>query len=914
MHHGAEARRGEIVTFYSFKGGTGRTMAVANVAWLLGAAGKRVLAADWDLESPGLHRFFHPFLDVSRLSATGGVIDLIREFDHATTADEPREPSWYAHYAQIERYALPLNWTFARGGSVHLLSAGRQNRDYATQLGDLNWEEFYERRHGGRFFDALREDMRRHYDYVLIDSRTGLSELADICTAHLPDTLVNCFTFAEQAINGAAVLAREITTRYRNRAIRILPVPMHVDTTQPAQAQAGRTVAMRRLAGLPADMTEAQRRRYWAAVEVPYQPAYAFEEILAAVADPPGLPGTLLAAYQELVTHVTRGAVTGTPFMDEGLRRRTAARFVRTPDPAVTEVILHYDTADAVWAEWVAAICRGAGLTVADLPSGSQPPARGHGRRLTVVSAANAAALSRLTRDERAPDGSPPMAVYVADVAAVPAFDASHSVRVTGGDVVAASTGLLTLLGHAGTVLDGPDLPVRFPGVAPMVFRAPPRNPRFTGRDDELRRLRARLRDRDDAALLPAGTRVAVQGMGGIGKTELAAEYAHRYAAAYDLVWWIDATADVTGQLTTLAQHLAVAARGSPAATARAALAALDRGRMYRHWLIVIDGADDIDTLVGLLPRGAGHVVVTSRNPGWAEHADLLEVGLFDRVESIAHLRRRLPTIRDSEAVQLAASLADLPVAVAAAGTWLADTGRPPADLLVEPGRLGPGLQVTWDASLHLLREQTPAAYRLLEICAVLAPEIPLPIVYSDALAGALAEVDPAVTDRWMRGKLLQAVNRLALLRLDVRSQDADGARVLMHPVLQRVIRSRMSDTDLASIRHHAHLVLAATRPGAEVDDPRSWPAYGALWPHLDASGAAECSDHSVRQLLLHRLRYLRLRGDTGESRTLGRRLDEVWTRALDTPADPAVHDALRRQLRHLRDHTGAFQHDPNAR
>ncbi|WP_155372966.1 FxSxx-COOH system tetratricopeptide repeat protein [Catellatospora vulcania] len=909
MQNGAEARRGEIVTFYSFKGGTGRTMAVANVAWILGAAGKRVLAADWDLESPGLHRFFHPFLDVSRLSSLGGVIDLIREFDHATTPDEPHEPSWYAHYAQVERYATPLRWTFPGGGSVHFLSAGRQNRDYATQLGDLDWDDFYERRHGGRFFDALREDMRRHYDYVLVDSRTGLTELADICTAHLPDTLVNCFTFADQAINGAAVLAQEISTRYRNRSIRILPVPMHVDTTQPAQAQAGRTVAMRRMAGLPANMTEAQRRRYWTAVEVPYRPAYAFEEVLAALADPPGLPGTLLAAYSELVAHITRGAVTGAPIMDEGLRRRTAARFVRTPDPAVTEVTLHYDATDAVWAEWVAALCHAAGLAVAD-PHPANPAARAHGRRLTIVSAANAATLARMTRDERTPAANPPLAVYVADVADVPAFDAAHSVRVDGDDVVTASTNLLTLLGHAGSVLDGSNPPVRFPGLPPMMFRMPARDPGFTGRDDDLRLLRTRLRDHDDATLLPAGARVAVQGMGGIGKTQLAVEYAHRYAGAYDLAWWIDATADVTDQLAALAPHLAVAARATSAATARAALAALERGRMYRHWLIVIDGADDIDAVVGLLPRGTGHVVVTSRNPGWAEHADLLEVGLFDRVESIAQLRHRLPTIRDSEAVQLAASVADLPAAVAAAGIWLADTGRPPADLLVEPGRLGPDLHLTWDASLRRLRDETPAAYRLIEICAVLAPEIPLHVVYSDALAGTLAEVDPAVTDRWKRGKLLQTVNRLALVRLDVRGQDAGGARVLMHPVLQRVIRSRMTEADLAAYRHHAHMVLAATRPRAEVDDPRSWTAYAALWPHLDASGAAECRDQSVRQLLLHRLRYLQLRGDTGESRTLARRLDELWTRALDHTTDPASRAALRSQLRHLREHTAALHHD----
>lgn len=57
------SRDGRIVTFYSYKGGTGRTMALANTAWILAANGNRVLAVDWDLEAPGLHRFFHPFLD-----------------------------------------------------------------------------------------------------------------------------------------------------------------------------------------------------------------------------------------------------------------------------------------------------------------------------------------------------------------------------------------------------------------------------------------------------------------------------------------------------------------------------------------------------------------------------------------------------------------------------------------------------------------------------------------------------------------------------------------------------------------------------------------------------------------------------------------------------------------------------------
>ncbi len=74
------SRNGRVVTFYSYKGGTGRTMALANVAWILAASGRRVLVVDWDLESPGLHRFFLPFLDESTVSATPGVIDMINDY------------------------------------------------------------------------------------------------------------------------------------------------------------------------------------------------------------------------------------------------------------------------------------------------------------------------------------------------------------------------------------------------------------------------------------------------------------------------------------------------------------------------------------------------------------------------------------------------------------------------------------------------------------------------------------------------------------------------------------------------------------------------------------------------------------------------------------------------------------------
>lgn len=74
---GDDAGAGRIITFYSYKGGTGRTMALANTAWILASSGKSVLVVDWDLDAPGLDRFLHPFLSESQLRSTPGVLELV---------------------------------------------------------------------------------------------------------------------------------------------------------------------------------------------------------------------------------------------------------------------------------------------------------------------------------------------------------------------------------------------------------------------------------------------------------------------------------------------------------------------------------------------------------------------------------------------------------------------------------------------------------------------------------------------------------------------------------------------------------------------------------------------------------------------------------------------------------------------
>src|ERR1041385_8457111 len=96
-------RADKIITFYSYKGGTGRSMAVANVAWILASNGCRVLVIDWDLEAPGLHRYFRPFLSDPELSNTPGLNDFFVHFGEAArtearnTSESATDVPWYQH-------------------------------------------------------------------------------------------------------------------------------------------------------------------------------------------------------------------------------------------------------------------------------------------------------------------------------------------------------------------------------------------------------------------------------------------------------------------------------------------------------------------------------------------------------------------------------------------------------------------------------------------------------------------------------------------------------------------------------------------------------------------------------------------------------------------------------------------------
>ncbi|GAA0497956.1 hypothetical protein Ade02nite_53540 [Paractinoplanes deccanensis] len=887
---------GKVVTFYSYKGGTGRTMALANVAWILAANGKRVLVADWDLESPGLHRFYRPFIDPAALANSGGVIDLVREYEAATLLDVPRDENWHRDLARVSRHAFTISWDhFPDGGTLDFLGAGSENRHYARSVYERDWDEFYERLGGGKLFDALRADMKDHYDYALIDSRTGWSDVAGICTVQMPDVLVDCFTFSEQGIDGAATIAANITREKGPRPLRILPVPMRVDLAEKNRAEAGRLAAKQRFAGLPAGLSPAERDLYWATVEVPYLPFYAYEETLATFGDRPGSRTSMLAAYETLTSYITEGEITRLPAMDEPLRERTAARFVRPMLLPESAVALRYAPDDRLWAEWVAKVLEAAGITVG--LDGAEPAPGA--RPMTLISSSNVAdERARTSRDRGDARGA--LIVYVTDERPLRGVADADSAFLAGQTEEVAITRLLRLVGHAVDDFDRGRVGLRYPGRSTVLFNAPIRNVQFTGREDDLLNLRERLLRASTPVVLSGASPVALQGMGGIGKTQVAMEYAHRFRNAYDVVWWVNAdpVAFVDTALAELGKELGLPSAGGIADQAQAVLTALRQGTVLPRWLIIFDNAEDVATVSRFLPSGpGGHVIVTSRDAAWGERAQTVQVDVFDRRESVAHLRRRVRDLRAEDASRLAEVLGDLPIAVAAAGAWLADTGKPVGEYLDYIDRYGmENLASVWELSLTRLQQRSAAAHRLLQLCSVMGPQIALDLVYGDRMAELLRPFDGRVADSMYRGALVQQINKLALLKVDVGS-----GQLHVHRMVQHVVRQRMSAEEQDEARRQVHLVLAAARPPGEVDDPATWPVFGQIWPHLEVSRAYDSREEAVRRLIIDRLRYVWFSGGFNDGRAMGTLFVERWERLRPTLADDAERDALDRQLLHLK-------------
>jgi tetratricopeptide (TPR) repeat protein len=457
----------------------------------------------------------------------------------------------------------------------------------------------------------------------------------------------------------------------------------------------------------------------------------------------------------------------------------------------------------------------------------------------------------------------------------------------------------------------------QFPRHGPNITNLPARNPNFTGREQLLESLRRELGTATNVAVTQAR---AIHGLGGVGKTELALEYAHRFATDYGIIWWIPAElrARVVAALAGLARRLDVSERAEQDEMVDRLFDEL-RGR--GRWLLVYDNAQDQEGLTGLVPPGGdGHVLITSRDRAWGRIAAPLPLDVLRRAESVALLDRRTGHRDEAIAADLAELLGDLPLALEEAAAYIEATDISLSEYLrlarertVElfgldrPTGDEQRVATTWSVALERIRDQAPAAEALLDLCAFLAPEdIPrdVPMDYPERLPAPLAH---AARDRLAYNEAVRLLGRYSLVTVA-------PATLSVHLLVQVVVRARLTPREERRWAETAVGLLRERFPDQSWEVP-AWPECQRLLPHvLAATEHAErlkVASEEAGWLLDRASAYLLRRGQAHQARGIAERALAL-TEAAVGPNHPETgerHDALGRVLRNLDDLTGARQH-----
>ncbi|MCP9950464.1 FxSxx-COOH system tetratricopeptide repeat protein [Actinomadura madurae] len=415
--------------------------------------------------------------------------------------------------------------------------------------------------------------------------------------------------------------------------------------------------------------------------------------------------------------------------------------------------------------------------------------------------------------------------------------------------------------------------------------KVPPQNKNFTGRTDLLARLRSGLANQV-TAVLPH----ALHGLGGVGKTQMAVEYAYRYRSDYDLVWWIPADQPVLvrSSLASLAQHLGLpsAAVSGVEDAANAVLDALRRGEPYSDWLLIFDNADEPEELTDVLPQGPGHVLITSRNHRWAGIVDAVPIDVFTREESVEFLTRRVPRgITPEDADRLAEELGDLPLALEQAGALQTETGIAVSEYLRlltqrtsqllsqgKPTEYPVSMTAAWALSVASLEEKLPEALDLLRYCAFFGPE-PIPRdAFSQVVPGLSPQTKNLIEDPIRLGRAIGELGRFALARLDIPART-----IQVHRLIQALVRDELPEAEQGRLRHEVHILLAGyTR--LDPSNAKNWPTYLNALGHLEPAGVAQCQTPEVRELALNMITYLYSSADYPSARSFVRSFLDEWT------------------------------------
>ncbi|NUR87471.1 MAG: tetratricopeptide repeat protein, partial [Nonomuraea sp.] len=470
----------------------------------------------------------------------------------------------------------------------------------------------------------------------------------------------------------------------------------------------------------------------------------------------------------------------------------------------------------------------------------------------------------------------------------------------------------------------------------PVVWKVPPQNRNFTGRKELLDKLRKGIVGDVTAVVAHAPEPVqgskALHGLGGVGKTQMAIEYAYRYREHYDLVWWIPADQPglVRSNLAQLAPKLGVpgSTMTSSEDAASAVLDKLRSGEPYRRWLLIFDNADEPEDLLPNIPPGPGHVLITSRNHEWERRVGTVAVDVFTREESVQFLGKRMRrSLSGADADRLAEALGDLPLALEQSAALQTEAGMSPEEYLKllkertssvldegKPSEYPRSMSAAWELSVNKLKEQLPEAMELLRCCAFFGPE-PIP---RDLFRPVKGPVRPVVAellaDPLRLSRAFKRLGKYALIRMEAESGEGTvtGARtVQMHRLIQALLRDGLPPATQDEIRAEVHSLLAGAAPGDSAD-PANWPRYDALLAHVGPTRLADSERADVRGFALRILDYLMASGNYDVAHTHIERFLERWI-ADSGPRDMSVLRAQRVKgdlLRFLGRYDAAYELD----
>jgi len=590
-----------IYTFYSYKGGVGRSMALANVGELFYQAGLNVLLVDWDLEAPGLERFFG--VDAEEKAAQPGVMDMLLDYKQQMMQESTETEQF--PFKKPSDLVIDLHPNSPKG-RLWLLTAGKRDKAnftrYANAVLTFDWKDFYDNWEGEAYFEWLRQQFLEMADVVLIDSRTGITEMGGVCTYQLGDVVVMFCGTSRQNLEGTVQMVAELKSaaveKARGRSLEVIIVPARVDKESGVGDEFKREF-LRHFAQYTPEIFKKDSDYFWQ-LTIPY---------------------ATVCAYKEMIV---------------------------TPESSIGS--------EEVYKSFT---------------------------RLTF-------ALSRLAPASSAIDKAlPETEVTIGSVSAVGG--------VVGGNIIVSSAGGNIVSGDSITINHHnrrditlaqaqellASLPldtIPDPGALPPGSRMPfAPNPLFIGREPDLQQL-ARTLKGEEGRTVAIGQIAAATGLGGIGKTQLASEFAHRYGSYFaGGVFWLN-FADPQVIPAEIAACGGVI--GMDLSSDFGALPLADQVRLVLSaWqsplprLLIFDNCEDERLLAQWRPpTGGARVLITSRRAHW--NADLgvqaLPLDVLARPESITLLCRHRSGLSDNQANAIADELGDLPLALHLAGSFLA--------------------------------------------------------------------------------------------------------------------------------------------------------------------------------------------------------------------------------------------------